>query len=171
MSAWTVETYVHIKHSVSSVNKLTMVISVLSTRAQLFKRWINLYPVDSAIATPKIKGWIVICPMDSSIQRLNNHGQVSSCKTGKNVMTSSPSKKVIVLYIPYIVDHTQHTYLYIHDWMNLYDEYSHRNIHFFPMAGLCYEGTTLLKFLISQMVSRTVCAEVCWKIWWVAGVT
>ena len=30
-------------------------------------------------------------------------------------MTSSPSKKVIVLYIPYIVDHTQHTYLYIHD--------------------------------------------------------
>ena len=69
--------------------------------------------------------------MDSSIQRLNNHGQVSSCKTGKNVMTSSPSKKVIVLYIPYIVDHTQHTYLYqIHDWMNLYDEYSHRNIHF-----------------------------------------
>ena len=45
-------------------------------------------------------------------------------------MTSSPSKKVIVLYIPYIVDHTQHTYLYIHDWMNLYDEYSHRNIHF-----------------------------------------
>ena len=32
MSAWTVETYVHIKHSVSSVNKLTRVISVLSTR-------------------------------------------------------------------------------------------------------------------------------------------
>ena len=32
MSAWTVETYEHIKHSVSSVNKLTRVISVLSTR-------------------------------------------------------------------------------------------------------------------------------------------
>ena len=106
-------------------NKLTRVISVLSTRAQLFKRWINLYPVDSAIATPNTY------PLESDLlQRLNNHGQVSSCKTGKNVMTSSPSKKVIVLYIPYIVDHTQPTLLYIHDWMKLYDEYSHRNIHF-----------------------------------------
>ena len=56
--------------------------------------------------------WIVICPMDSSIQRLNNHGQVSSCKTGKNVMTSSPSKKVIVLYIDYIVDQTHDLPMY-----------------------------------------------------------
>ena len=61
MSAWTVETYVHIKHLVSSVNKLTRVISVLSTRAQLFKRWINLYPVDSAIATPNTY------PLDSDL--------------------------------------------------------------------------------------------------------
>ena len=60
-SPWTVETYVHIKHSVSSVNKLTRVISVLSTRAQLFKRWINLYPVDSAIATPNTY------PLDSDL--------------------------------------------------------------------------------------------------------
>ena len=104
-------------------------VSVLSTRAQLFKRWINLYPVDSAIASPNTY------PLDGSdlsdgrsIQRLNNQGQALSCKTGKNVTTSSPSKKVIVLYIHYIVDHTQPTYLYIHDWMNLYDEYSHRNI-------------------------------------------
>ena len=46
---WIVETYVNINHYAAF--KLTGV-SVLSTRAQLFKRWINLYPVDSAIATP-----------------------------------------------------------------------------------------------------------------------
>ena len=74
--------------------------------------------------------------MDSAIQRLNNHGQALSSKTGKTVMTSSDVlsvKKVIVLSIDYIVEQTHDlpTYvLYIHDWINLYDGYSHRNIHF-----------------------------------------
>ena len=48
---WIVETYVNIKHYAAF--ELTGV-SVLSTRAQLFLKrcMINLYPMDSAIASP-----------------------------------------------------------------------------------------------------------------------
>ena len=42
-------------------------------------RWINLYPLDSAISFSNIypldSHWIVIYPLDSAIQRLNNSGQ------------------------------------------------------------------------------------------------
>ena len=56
---WIVETYVNIKHYAAF--ELTGV-SILSTRAQLFKRcMINLYPMDSAIASPNTY------PLDSDL--------------------------------------------------------------------------------------------------------
>ena len=40
-------------------------------------RWINRYPLDSAISFSKIFiRWIVINPLDSAIQRLNNLGLI-----------------------------------------------------------------------------------------------
>ena len=68
------------------------------------------------------------------------------------------------------ISHAQPTYiLYIHDWMNLNEGYSHT---FFPLVGLCYGRVGTYTFKIPRKSNGlTVCAEPCANISWISSVT
>ena len=55
------------------------------TWPQLFKRWINHYPVDNAISFPSTYP-IEIYPVDNAILLLNNQGQISDSIYPKTVV-------------------------------------------------------------------------------------
>ena len=124
----------------------------------------------------------VIYQVHSTIQRFNQPGSISVLWPGLELINLAVKmlwrlllqKRLLyciltILWKVWTWDHTQHTYvLYIHDWMNLYDGYSHT---FFPLAGLCYGMAGTYTFKIPHKSnSLTVCAEPCGKICW-TGVT